>query len=84
MGLLAPEGDSFRGVTLAVNVESEDMVAAALETAREVGGQVLVEPVRRDWGGLSGYFADPEGNVWEVAWMPGGSFDERGAFIWPG
>jgi uncharacterized glyoxalase superfamily protein PhnB len=38
-----------------------------------------MEPVDRDWGGRSGYFADPEGNRWEVAWAPGMEFDVRGA-----
>jgi hypothetical protein len=44
---------------------------------------VLADPVDRDWGGASAYFADPEGNTWEVAWLPDGQFDERGALIWP-
>ena len=50
---------------------------------REAGAQVLAEPTDRDWGGRSAYFADPEGNAWEVAWVPGSTFDERGALIWP-
>ena len=40
---------------------------------------MIMEPVDRDWGGRSGYFADPEGNRWEVAWAPGMEFDDRGA-----
>jgi uncharacterized glyoxalase superfamily protein PhnB len=59
------------------------MVDEALKTVRGAGGRVLAEPVEREWGGRSGYFADPEGNVWELAWMPGATFDERGALIWP-
>jgi uncharacterized glyoxalase superfamily protein PhnB len=48
-----------------------------------VGGRVLAKPVAREWGGRAGYFADPEDNVWELAWMPGATFDEWGGLIWP-
>lgn len=75
--------ESFRGITLAVNVEHREDVDAALSTAREAGAQILREPSDADWGGRSCYFADPEGNVWEIAWMPGSSFDDRGALILP-
>jgi uncharacterized glyoxalase superfamily protein PhnB len=79
----APPRDAFRGVTLAVNVEREEMVAEAIDAARAAGAEIRAEPVKRDWGGVSAYFADPEGNVWEVAWLPGATFDERGALVWP-
>ncbi len=79
LGLLAGEANmqpsedsgSFGGFTCAVLVEEEGMVDEALETVRGTGGWVLSEPVAREWGGRSGYFADPEDNVWELAWMPG-------------
>src|SRR3712207_3217603 len=73
----------FPGFTCAVLVEEEAMVDEAIESVREAGGRVLAEPVAREWGGRSGYFADPEGNVWELAWMPGATFDDRGGLIWP-
>ncbi|MBA3300491.1 MAG: VOC family protein [Thermoleophilaceae bacterium] len=73
----------FGGATLALNVQEKDDVDAAMDGVRDAGGEVVREPADREWGGRSGYWADPEGNVWEVAWMPGGAFDERGAFIWP-
>ena len=79
----ALDRDGFKGFTLAVNVDSEEMVDQALAAARDAGATVLAEPVTREWGGRSGYFADPEGNAWEVAWLPDASFDERGALIWP-
>ena len=82
-GATPPAPGAFRGVTLAVNVDEIDQVDAALATAREAGAALLAEPVTRDWGGRSGYFADPEGNAWEVAWIPGATFDERGGLIWP-
>jgi catechol 2,3-dioxygenase-like lactoylglutathione lyase family enzyme len=81
--LPVPAGARFRGVTLAVNVEREELVDEAIEAARGAGGTILAEPVAREWGGRSAYFSDPEGNVWEVAWLPGAAFDERDGLIWP-
>ena len=71
------------GFTCAVLVEEEAMIDEAIEKVREAGGRMLAEPVAREWGGRSGYFADPEGNVWELAWMPDATFDDRGGLIWP-
>jgi uncharacterized glyoxalase superfamily protein PhnB len=82
-GRTAPPPGSFRGVTLAVNVDAIEDVDRAIEAAVAAGGTVLAAPETRDWGGRSGYFADPEGNAWEVAWLPNSTFDERGALIWP-
>lgn len=80
-----PEPDlaAFRGMTCAVNVEREEMVDEAIETARNAGATIHAEPVTREWGGRSAYFGDPEGNMWEVAWVPGATFDERDGLIWP-
>ncbi|MGH2750979.1 MAG: GNAT family N-acetyltransferase [Actinomycetota bacterium] len=73
----------WSGVTLAVNVESRALVDTAIEAARAAGAEIVKEPADAEWGGRSGYFADPEGNRFEVAWMPGSSFDARGALIVP-
>ena len=82
---MPPPADTerFAGFTCAVFVQSEEMVDAAIEMVCEAGGRILAEPVAREWGGRSGYFADPEGNVWEIAWLPGSTFDDRGGLIWP-
>ena len=79
----APPPRPFKGFTLAINVDREEQVGEAIAAAREAGATVLAEPVKREWGGCSAYFADPEGNTWEVAWLPGAEFDDRGALIWP-
>lgn len=55
--------------TLAHNVASPAEVDEALAKAREAGAEV-VEAQTRDWGGYSGYFIDPEGFRWEVAFNP--------------
>jgi predicted enzyme related to lactoylglutathione lyase len=64
---MAPDGNGFRGVTFAYNVRSEDRVDAVLAEAERAGGASVQPPRRTDWGGYSGYFADPEGYLWEVA-----------------
>lgn len=66
----APTGGGFRGITLAHNVSSAEAVDALLAQAVRAGG-TLVKPAQKvSWGGYSGYFADPDGHLWEVAWNP--------------
>ncbi|MER7796879.1 VOC family protein [Microbacterium sp. NPDC096154] len=58
-------------LTLAHNVADEEAVDAAIAEARAAGATIVAEPQRREWGGYSGYFADPDGYRWEVAHNPG-------------
>jgi len=64
-------GSGLAPVTLAHNLATEDAVDAVLDDARRAGASEVVEAVRREWGGYSGYFADPDGYRWEVAFNPG-------------
>jgi uncharacterized protein len=64
----APE--SWRGVTLAVNLGSRDDVDIEYQRALDCGARAIAAPVPRSWGGYSGYVADPEGHRWEIAWAP--------------
>ncbi len=57
-------------ITLAHNMPSPDGVDQVLETARAAGAADVTSAVRREWGGYSGYFADPDGYRWEVAYNP--------------
>jgi catechol 2,3-dioxygenase-like lactoylglutathione lyase family enzyme len=75
---------AFRGFAIALNVETREMVDAAIEELRSAGARITKEPEDAEWGGRSAYFSDPESNLWEVAWNPGGSFDARGAFVMAG
>ena len=61
------EGNGFRGVTLAYNVRSEKRVDEVLAEAEQAGASIVKQPEHTAWGGYSGYFADPEGYLWEVA-----------------
>ncbi|WP_458207654.1 VOC family protein [Haladaptatus sp. NG-SE-30] len=73
---VSPVGSGFEGVTLAHNVESKERVDAVLDEAVDAGAD-LVKPAQDvDWGGYSGYFADPDGHLWEVAWNPYWEFEE--------
>lgn len=68
---LAPEPPpAYRGAALAVNLESRDEVDRAFETVREAGGTIVKPPHATDWGGYSGYVADPDGHLWEIAHNP--------------
>ena len=64
------EGSGFAGVTLAWNLESRDAVDAGLGQAVAAGGRLVKPAEEVFWGGYSGYFADPDGHLWEVAWQP--------------
>ena len=75
-------GERFRGVTIAINVETRDLVDGTIDELRAAGARVTKEPEDAVWGGRSAYFADPEGNAWEVVWAPGTSFDADGKFVW--
>lgn len=75
---VVPRRVGFSGVTLAHNVRTKEGVAAVIETARAAGAKILKEPVDTFWGGFSGYFADPDGYAWEIAWGPMFEFAENG------
>lgn len=64
------EGSGFRGFTLAHNVRSREEVAEVLAQAVRAGATLVKTARDTSWGGHSGYFADPDGFLWEVAWNP--------------
>ncbi|HSK24695.1 MAG TPA: VOC family protein [Egicoccus sp.] len=66
-GLAAGPGPT----ALACNLPDEASVDAAIAAAAEAGGRVTRPAVRADWGGYSGYVADPDGHLWEFAHNPG-------------
>ncbi len=64
-------GEGLAPITLAHNVASREEVDAVLATARRAGADDVHDGAERAWGGYTGYFADPDGFRWEVAWAPG-------------
>ncbi len=75
---LAPARTGFSGMSLAINVESIEAVDAAFVTATAVGATILKAPASVFWGGYIGYFADPDGHTWEVAYNPEWPLDAAG------
>ncbi len=61
------DGSGFRGVTLSYIVRSDDRVTAVLAEAERAGGTITKPAESAQWGGCSGYFADPDGYLWKVA-----------------
>lgn len=64
------EGSGFRGIAIAHNVREKEQVDAVIAEAVAAGGSVAKAAHDATWGGRSGYFADPDGHLWEVAWNP--------------
>jgi catechol 2,3-dioxygenase-like lactoylglutathione lyase family enzyme len=64
-------GSESAPISLGHLVDSDDDVAGVLDRAAASGGRIVTPASRRDWGGISGYFADPDGYLWEVAHNPG-------------
>ncbi|CAH1648783.1 MULTISPECIES: VOC family protein [unclassified Chelatococcus] len=80
---LAPTPPGFGGFTLAQNLPSERDVDLAVENAVAAGGRLLKKPAKTFWGGYSGYFADPDGHPWEIAYNPYFPLDENGLVALP-
>ncbi len=74
----------FSGVTLAHNLRSADAVDALFDRAVAAGGKPVKRPERAFWGGYSGYVADPDGHLWELAFNPHFPLDEAGDLSLPG
>mgnify|MGYP002786222952 CR=1 FL=1 len=64
------DGPSATELTLAQNVATREEVDAAIQQAEAAGAVVIKPPGPTFWGGYAGYFQDPDGHVWEVAWNP--------------
>jgi uncharacterized protein len=63
-------GSGFRGIALAYNTRERAEVDAVLAEAEAAGGRIVKPAHETFWGGYSGYFADPDGHLWEIAWNP--------------
>ena len=69
---------AFRAVALAINFDSREAVDDAMGDWVLAGGSISKAAAATEWGGYSGYVADPDGNLWELAHNPGWPLDERG------
>jgi len=80
---VAPEGQGFNGITLAYNTRNRTEVDSVLEEAKAAGAKVVKPAEEAFWGGYSGYFSDPDGFLWEVAWNPSFPIAEDGSIRLP-
>ena len=64
------DGSGFNSFTLSHNVETEEEVDAIIKNAIKAGASMAKEAQKTSWGGYSGYFKDPDGHLWEVAYNP--------------
>lgn len=81
--MVADRPTGFSAITLANNMRSEQDVDAFLERARAAGGKIVKPAQKVFWGGYSGYFADPDGHLWEVAHNPFFPIDDDGKLRLP-
>lgn len=78
---LPPTRTGFSGITLAHNVRTRKEVAQVLAYAESAGATIVKHAQDVFWGGHSGYFADPDGYYWEVAFAPGFQLAADGSLI---
>ncbi len=78
---VSPAGTGFKGFTLAWNARSEAEVDAIVSDLKSNGVTVVKEPQHVFWGGYSGYVADVDGNLWEIAFNPFLPMDEHGNVV---
>ncbi|MBP5996841.1 MAG: VOC family protein [Azonexus sp.] len=76
-------GSGFPGFALAHNVASADAVDRLLAEAVAAGATIVQPAGKVFWGGYRGYFADPDGFLWEVCWNPFFPLDEQGRVTLP-
>ena len=74
-----PKAFGRAAMALAYNVRAKSEVDPLLKRAQDAGATILKPAREASWGGYSGYFADPDGFAWEVAWNPGWPLAEDGS-----
>ncbi|MEU7651747.1 VOC family protein [Micromonospora taraxaci] len=82
-GIADPGTDGFGGMTLAQNVRSREEVDEVIATATKAGATVTKPARETFYGGYAGYFTDPDGHVWEIAWNPGFALADDGTLTVP-
>ena len=73
-----PMGEGFSGTTLGYVVREKEDVDKILNLAEKAGGRIVKVPQMVFWGGYHGYFSDPDGHYWEVAYFDQFQYDENG------
>lgn len=81
--MVADTGGASTAIALAWNTRSKAEVDAAMAVAAGAGARITKPAVDTFWGGYAGYFADPDGHLWEVAYNPHWPMDEHGRLQLP-
>ncbi|MAZ31711.1 MAG: glyoxalase [Thalassospira sp.] len=76
-------GARFAGLTIAYNTRDEAEVDAVMAEAEKAGAVIQKPAEKVFWGGYSGYFRDPDGHAWEVAYNPFWELDAKGNLTIP-
>jgi len=76
---VSKEGRGFKKFTLAINYRSETEVDREFEALKSKGVRIVKMPKKTSWGGYSGYVADIEDNLWEIAYNPFLELDNNGS-----
>lgn len=84
LGMDVADISGFSGVTLGYNVSEKAEVSSVLNRVEAAGGRIIKPAQDVFWGGFHGYFADPDGHVWEAAHNPFSPLGPRGEFQWNG
>lgn len=84
LGMDVKDIKGFSGLTLAHNLREKAEVAVLLARVEAAGGRIIKPAQDVFWGGHHGYFADPDGHIWEVAHNPFSPLGPDGAFQWNG
>ena len=80
---MSPSGSRSSGFAIAFNTRSKGDVDAVLAEVVSCGAEIVTPAHETFWGGYSGYFRDPDGPLWEVAWNPDFALDGNGAVQLP-
>jgi len=75
------KGSGFKSFTLAYNTRSKEEVDSLFKALKRKGVRIVKQPEKVIWGGYSGYIADPDDNLWEIAFNPFLPLDEKGNTI---
>jgi catechol 2,3-dioxygenase-like lactoylglutathione lyase family enzyme len=82
-GIPDASNDGFGGITVAHNVRAQAEVDEILALAEAAGAKITKRAQHTFYGGYAGYFADPDGHLWEIAYNPGFSIVADGSLLLP-
>jgi hypothetical protein len=82
-GIEDTRADGFGGITLAQNVRSREEVDEIMPAAEAAGATITKPAAETFYGGYAGYFADPDGHLWEISHNPGFTLRDDGSLVLP-